>query len=70
MAHDAEYAQMAFLKEKDEQGQMETARLELRHLTDTVQRLESTVDDLRRDLLTIRQEINQECSRQEGGPHS
>lgn len=65
MAHDADYSQMAFLKDKYEQGRMETTRLELRHLSDTVQRLEGTVDTLRRELLTIRKEISMELKRQQ-----
>jgi len=70
MAHDADYAQMALLKEKIERNQTETAHLELRSLTDTMQRLEGSVDQLRQELLTVKEEIRQEIRRLEAGARS
>ncbi|MDK2954808.1 MAG: hypothetical protein PWQ57_304 [Desulfovibrionales bacterium] len=58
MAHDAEYAQQAFLKEKDERNKTKVTRLEFQKLQDSVQRVESCLHALRQDILTIKEEIH------------
>lgn len=58
MAHDAEYAQQAFLKEKDERNRTNVTRLEFQRLQDSVHRVESCLHALRQDILTIKEEIH------------
>ncbi len=57
MAHDAEYAQKAFLKQKDERKEMEATRHEIQRLQESMNRLTGTVDALHKDLLAIKQDI-------------